>query len=124
MRGFRSAICRISTRFFSPPEKPSFRYRDASSRGTFSRSIAPSSSLRNSGIGIGSSVPPARALRIALIALRRKLVTVTPGTACGYWKARKRPRWARSSAPSSTTSTPSSEISPSVITYAGWPISA
>ena len=27
MRGFSIAICRISTRFFSPPEKPSFRYR-------------------------------------------------------------------------------------------------
>jgi len=25
IRGFRSAICRISTRFFSPPEKPSFK---------------------------------------------------------------------------------------------------
>ena len=25
IRGFSIAICRISTRFFSPPEKPSFR---------------------------------------------------------------------------------------------------
>ena len=40
----------------------------------------------------------ARALRIALIALRRKFVTVTPGIACGYWNARKRPFCARSSA--------------------------
>ena len=53
--------------------------------------IAAASSLRNSGIGIGSSVPPVRALRRAFIAERKKLVTVTPGTACGYWKARKRP---------------------------------
>ena len=43
-------------------------------------------------------------------------VTVTPGIAWGYWNARKRPFWARSSAPSSETSTPSSRISPSVTT--------
>ncbi len=90
--GLEHAIWRISTRFFSPPEKPSFRYRDASSRGTLSSSIAASSSVRNSGIGTGSSSPLFAALRCALIALRRKLVTVTPGIACGYWNARKRPR--------------------------------
>ena len=77
--GFSIAICRISTRFFSPPEKPSFRYLDASSRGTLSSSIAASRLVRNSGIGTGSSSPPVAALRFALIALRRKLVTVTPG---------------------------------------------
>jgi hypothetical protein len=65
-----------------------------------------------------------RALRIELIAERRKLVTVTPGIACGYWNARKRPRCARSSASSSVTSTPSKKIWPSVISYAGWPINA
>jgi len=46
-------------------------------------------------------------------------VTVTPGTACGYWNARKRPRWARSSAPIWTTFSPSKRISPSVTSYAG-----
>ena len=71
--------------------------------------------MRNSGIAIGSSTPPLRALRTALIALRRKLVTVTPGIACGYWKARKRPRCARSSAPISVTSSPSKRMLPSVI---------
>ena len=71
--------------------------------------------MRNSFTGIGSSLPPFLALRIALIALRRKLVTVTPGIACGYWKARKSPFCARSSAPSSTMFSPSSRISPSVI---------
>ena len=35
--------------------------------------------MRNSLTGIGSSWPPFLAFRIALIALRRKLVTVTPG---------------------------------------------
>ena len=124
IRGLSIAIWRISTRFFSPPEKPSLMYRDASSRETLSRSIAASSSSRNSGIGIGSSSPPARALRIALIALRRKFVTVTPGTACGYWNARKRPRCARSSAPASVRSSPSKMIWPSVISYAGWPMRA
>ncbi len=72
-------------------------------------------SVRNSFTGIGSSFPPLRAFRIALIALRRKLVTVTPGIACGYWKARKRPFCARSSAASSTTFSPFRRISPSVI---------
>ena len=88
-----------------------------------SRSMTASISLRNSGIGIGSS-SPLRALRIALIAERMKLVTVTPGTACGYWNARNRPFWARSSASISVTSSPSKRICPSVISYAGWPISA
>ena len=35
--------------------------------------------MRNSLTAIGSSSPPFAALRFALIALRRKLVTVTPG---------------------------------------------
>ena len=71
--------------------------------------------MRKSLIGTGSSTPPARAFRIALIAERMKLVTVTPGTACGYWNARKRPRCARSSAASSVTSSPSKRIWPSEI---------
>ena len=115
IRGFSIDICRISTRFFSPPEKPSFRYLEASSRGTSSCSIAAIRSLRNSGILTGSSTPSFRALRSALMAARRKLVTVTPGMACGYWKARKRPRAARSSAPISVTSSPPKKICPSVI---------
>src|SRR4029079_5351243 len=122
--GFSIAICRISTRFFSPPENPSLRYLDASSRGTFNSSIAANRLVRNSGIGTGSSSPPLAALRFALIALRRKLVTVTPGIACGYWKARKRPRCARSSAPSWVRSSPSKRIWPSVTSYAGWPMRA
>ncbi len=44
--------------------------------------------------------------------LRRKFVTVTPGIACGYWKARKSPACARSSAPASVMSSPSSRICP------------
>ena len=71
--------------------------------------------MRNSFTGTGFSSPPFAALRFALIALRRKLVTVTPGIACGYWNARKRPRWARSSASSSRIDSPSNRMSPSVI---------
>ena len=77
--------------------------------------MAPASSLRNSATEIGSSSPSFFALRTAFSAERRKFVTVTPGTAWGYWNARKSPRWARSSAPSSAMSSPSSRISPSVI---------
>ena len=40
--GFCSASCRISIRFFSPPEKPSFRYRVEKSRGTLVSFIAAS----------------------------------------------------------------------------------
>ena len=42
-------------------------------------------------------------------------VTVTPGIACGYWNARKRPFCARSSAPAAVTSRPARRICPSVI---------
>ena len=49
------------------------------------------------------------------IAVRRKFVTVTPGIACGYWNARKSPACARSSAPASVMSSPSSRICPPVI---------
>ena len=42
------------------------------------------SSSPNSLTWIGSS-------RLALIAMRRKFATDTPGIATGYWKARKRP---------------------------------
>ena len=37
--GSSIAICRISARFFSPPEKPSFTYRDTIAGSIFSSSI-------------------------------------------------------------------------------------
>ena len=64
-----------------------------------------------------------RALRTALIAERMKLVTVTPGRRAGTG-TRKSLLLARSSASISVTSSPSKKICPSVISYAGWPISA
>src|SRR2546421_3191969 len=51
-----------------------------------------------------------------------KLTTVTPGMAIGYWKARKRPRRARSSVPSGSRSVPSKLAPPAVTVYRGWPI--
>ena len=66
------------------------------------------SSWPNSLTLIGSS-------RFALIAVRRKFATETPGIETGYWKARNRPAFARSSGSASVMSSPSSRILPSVI---------
>ena len=44
--------------------------------------------------GIGSSP---KYLRLALMAARMKLVIDTPGISTGYWNARKRPSWLRTS---------------------------
>ena len=71
-----------------------------------------SSVLRNSFRLIGSSP---RALRCALIAVRRKFTTDTPGIADGYWNAMKSPARARSSGSASVTSSPWNRILPSVI---------
>src|SRR5215217_5275419 len=70
-------------------------------------SIAASVSLRKSFSLIGSSP---RASRCAFNAMRRYLVTVTPGIATGYWNAMKRPARERSSG------------SASVISRPGWPM--
>src|SRR3954469_6080132 len=114
--GWSIAICRISARFFSPPEKPSLRWREVNERSTSSRSMACWSLVRNSLTLIGSS------LRLVLIAIRRKLAIETPGMATGYWKARNRPRWARSSGSAPVMSSPLKAIEPSVTSYSGWPM--
>ena len=101
--GRRIAICRISTRFFSPPENPSFRYREVMERSIFSISMFSWSSFRNSGMRIGFSSPSSER-RCAFTAIRRKLATVTPGIADGYWNARNIPSRERSSGSSSSTS--------------------
>src|SRR6185437_13242546 len=116
MSGWSIAICRISARFFSPPEKPSLRWRDVNERSTSSSSIACCSCVRNSLTWIGSS-------RLALIAMRRKLATETPGIDTGYWNARNRPAFARSCGSASVRSSPLKVIVPSVISYEGWPSS-
>src|SRR4051794_18113408 len=115
--GCSNASWRISMRFFSPPEKPSLRYRVEKSRGTLVSSIAASTVLRKSFSEMGSS-------RRAFMIIRRYFVTVTPGMATGYWKAMKRPARARSSGSASVISSPSSRIEPSVISRFGWPIRA
>src|SRR3954452_11620322 len=120
-RGCWSASWRISMRFFSPPEKPSLRYRELNSLGTLVSSIAASTVLRKSLRLISGS---SRASRWAFITMRRYLVTVTPGIATGYWKAMKRPARARSSGSASVMSLPSNRIWPSVTSKPGWPMIA
>src|SRR4051812_2683387 len=121
MRGSSSASWSISMRFFSPPEKPSFRYRLENSRGTWVSSMAASTVLRNS---LSETAASPRASRWAFITMRRYLATVTPGMATGYWKAMKRPERARSSGSASVMSSPSNRIWPSVTSRFGCPMIA
>ena len=58
---------------------------------------------------------------MAVLAVRRKLLTVTPGTSTGYCIARNRPARARSSTFMARTSSPSSVTVPPVTVYFGWP---
>ena len=58
---------------------------------------------------------------IAVLAVRRKLDTETPGTSTGYCMARNSPARARSSTVIASTSAPSSVTVPLVIVYFGWP---
>jgi hypothetical protein len=97
--GLSRAIWRISWRFFSPPEKPSLRLRSAKRGSMSSWRICSRSSLANSRTGTSSP-------RTAFMAVRRKLVTDTPGTSTGYCMARNIPIRARSSAVRSSTSSP------------------
>src|SRR5207302_1804801 len=92
-RGWNMCICRISSRFFSPPENPSFTERVMNESSTPRSFIFSARSFRNCGIGMSffltSPVPSALgAARRALMAVRRKFATDTPGIADGYWNAR------------------------------------
>ena len=58
---------------------------------------------------------------IAVLAVRRKFETVTPGISTGYCMARKSPARARSSTLIASTSSPSSVTVPLVTVYFGWP---
>src|SRR5256714_10701575 len=72
-----------------------------------------------------SPVPAALgAARRALIAVRRKFATETPGIADGYWNARKTPARARASTGSFKRFTPSKRTWPRSILYLGWPMIA
>jgi len=81
--GSRVAICKISTLFFSPPEKPSLRYLPANDSSMSRRAIFSFNFFLKSGIEmpLSSGFCP---FRWALMAVRKKLATDTPGTATGY----------------------------------------
>ena len=86
--GWSSSIWRISWRFFSPPEKPSLTLRSAKAGSILRLPMADLTSLTHvRSLGASPS--------IAVLAVRRKLLTVTPGTSTGYCIARKRPARAR-----------------------------
>ena len=112
--GLSSSSCRISCRFFSPPEKPSFRFRCANDGSIDSWSMASRSSLPN--VRIFGASP-----RTAVIAVRRKFDTETPGTSTGYCMARNSPARALASTLIASTSSPSSVIEPWVTVYFGMP---
>ncbi len=89
-RGLSSSSWTISWRFFSPPEKPSLTLRLANSVSIWTRSIAALTSLTQvRSFGAWPSM--------AVLAVRRKFDTETPGTSTGYCMARNRPARARSS---------------------------
>src|SRR6056300_1591718 len=60
---------------------------------------------------MGSSPRP---LRLSLMAVLMKLLTLTPGISTGYWKLKKIPLCARSSGSKSRRSSPSKSILPPV----------
>ena len=112
--GFRSSSCKISWRFFSPPEKPSLMFRSVKS-GSIRRLLIAVFSSPTHSLSFGASP------LIAVLAVLRKLETETPGTSTGYCIAKNRPARARSSTLISSTFSPSSRISPSVTSYFGCP---
>jgi hypothetical protein len=123
-RGWNMCICRISSRFFSPPENPSLTERVMNESSTPRSFIFSARSLRNCGMGMSffltSPVPSALgAARRALMAVRRKFATDTPGIADGYWNARKTPARARASTGSFRRSTPSRRTRPRSTLYLG-----
>ncbi len=115
--GLSSSSWRISCRFFSPPEKPSLRFRCAKDGSIDSWSMASRSSLPN--VRIFGASP-----RTAVIAVRRKFDTETPGTSTGYCMARNSPARALASTLIASTSSPSSVIEPWVTVYFGCPAMA
>ena len=110
--GLSNSICKISWRFFSPPEKPSLTLRSAKAESMLNFAIASFTSPTQ--VRTFGASP-----RIAVAAVRKKLETDTPGTSTGYCIARKRPAFARSSTLISKTSWPSSVTVPLVMVYLG-----
>src|SRR6218665_2753918 len=112
--GPSSSSCRISLRFFSPPENPSLMLRSANAASIRRRAIDSRTSLIH--VRTDGASP-----EIAVFAVEIKLVTVTPGISTGYCIARKIPARARSSTDITSTLSPSSRISPLTTVYFGWP---
>src|SRR4051794_9108850 len=110
--GSRIAIWRISLRFFSPPEKPSLRYRSRNDGSISSRSIHSMIDSRNSRTERSMPLRPERAWR-------KKLSTDTPAIVCGYWKARNMPALPRTSVGQSVMSSPRKTSRPCVTSYSG-----
>ena len=117
-RGSNIAIWKISFRFFSPPEKPSFTLRFASllSNSTIARFSR--ISFRNSVADTGFKPLYSRC---AFTAARMKFTMLTPGISTGYWKLKKSPSRLRSSGESASRSFPLKVTSPSVTSKAGFP---
>ena len=80
-RGSSTAIWKISLRFFSPPENPSFTERPVKLSSIATNFIFSRAKARKS---IASSSSSPRRLRIALSAVRRKYRLPTPGISTGY----------------------------------------
>ena len=122
--GSRTASWSISSRFFSPPLKPSLTYRVAKASSIFSSAIFSRIFVRKSRIetppfigSVGSTSPVlSMPWSLALRALRMKLATLRPGIAVGYWKARNIPRRARLSGVSFRTFRPCHVTVPPVTT--------
>ncbi|SKZ82150.1 Uncharacterised protein [Mycobacteroides abscessus subsp. abscessus] len=115
--GLSRSSCRISWRFFSPPEKPSLTERSAND-GSMSSAVIASLVSLTQWRSLGASP------RTAVAAVRRKFDIETPGTSTGYCIARNRPARARSSTLISSTSSPSRVMDPLVTVYFGWPAMA
>ena len=101
------AICRISLRFFSPPEKPSLRWRSPKAGSMPSFSIHSIIIRRTSRTDRSM---PRRAER----AWRRNWMTGTPPIDSGSWKARKMPALPRTSVAHEVMSSPWNRIDPAV----------
>ena len=105
--GSKMAICRISFRFFSPPEKPSLRWRSPKAGSIPSLSIH---SIIMSRTSRTDRSMPRRADR----AWRRNWMTGTPPIDSGSWKARKMPALPRTSVAHEVMSSPLNRTAPEV----------
>ena len=113
MPGRNRPSCTVSLRFFSPPERSTFRDR-SKSRG--SRPMAFASARISVGTTEGSR--PAAAKDASSTSTR-----LTPGTSMGYCRARNSPACARSHGSMASKSAPSRVTDPPVTVYPGRPAS-